>query len=110
MFRIKKDGVPEPTSFPIPLSLAASFNLNLIHRIGNNEKNNWFKFLYTKCNSLSRSSMGSRSREDPFVASQYGYAMIRGLQHGEDSCYLKISVTCKHYDAYDLENWEGVDR
>jgi hypothetical protein len=27
------DGVPEPTSFPIPLYLGATFNLNLIHRI-----------------------------------------------------------------------------
>eukprot|EP01094_Clydonella_sp_ATCC50884_P017513 TRINITY_DN306_c0_g1_i1.p1 TRINITY_DN306_c0_g1~~TRINITY_DN306_c0_g1_i1.p1 ORF type:complete len:548 (-),score=171.57 TRINITY_DN306_c0_g1_i1:401-2044(-) len=27
-----------------------------------------------------------------------------------DSKYLKVSATCKHYDAYDLENWGGVDR
>jgi beta-glucosidase-like glycosyl hydrolase len=42
--------------------------------------------------------------EDPFLSSQYVYALVRGLQEGEDRRYLKIAVTCKHYVAYDLES------
>ena len=48
--------------------------------------------------------------EDPFLTSQYVYALVRGLQEGEDKRYLKIAATCKHYIAYDLENWNGTDR
>ena len=29
---------------------------------------------------------------------------------GNDSKYIKVSTTCKHWDAYSLENWNGVDR
>ncbi len=28
--------------------------------------------------------------------------MFRGLQTGENNRYLKISVTCKHYNVYDF--------
>jgi beta-D-xylosidase 4 len=48
--------------------------------------------------------------EDPFLASQYAYAMVRALQGGDDGSYLKVAATCKHFDAYDLENWEGITR
>jgi beta-glucosidase-like glycosyl hydrolase len=32
------------------------------------------------------------------------------MQEGDDSRYLKTSVCCKHFAAYSLENWGGVDR
>ena len=32
------------------------------------------------------------------------------MQEGEDPRYLKVSACCKHYTAYDLENWHGVQR
>jgi len=32
------------------------------------------------------------------------------LTIGEDPRYLKIVSTCKHYAAYSLELWDGVDR
>lgn len=32
------------------------------------------------------------------------------MQEGEDSRYLKVSSCCKHYSAYDLDNWHGVTR
>lgn len=35
---------------------------------------------------------------------------VRGMQEGEDSRYLKVSSCCKHYSAYDLDNWHGVTR
>ncbi|CAF4578787.1 unnamed protein product, partial [Rotaria magnacalcarata] len=46
--------------------------------------------------------------EDPFLTSQYVYTLIDGLQNGDDERYLKTAAVCKHYDAYDLEEWQGV--
>ena len=40
----------------------------------------------------------------------YAVEFVRGLQEGEDPRYLKVSACCKHYSAYDLENWHGVER
>ena len=56
--------------------------------------------------------------EDTFVIGRYAVNYVRGLQDVEGHEYsgdlnyrpLKVSACCKHYAAYDLENWEGVDR
>nr|KAJ0186278.1 hypothetical protein LSAT_V11C900503220 [Lactuca sativa] len=50
--------------------------------------------------------------EDPLVASRYGVAYVKGLQETEDGDEdrLKIGACCKHYTAYDLDNWTSVDR
>ena len=55
--------------------------------------------------------------EDPYVAGMYAVNYVRGLQDvvgTEDadlnSRPLKVSACCKHYAAYDLENWGGTDR
>lgn len=49
--------------------------------------------------------------EDPFHISQYVYNLIQGLQGGIDpKPYLKVVADCKHFAAYDLDNWEGVQR
>lgn len=57
--------------------------------------------------------------EDPLVVSRYGVKYVRGLQEvvGDDdddddseNGRLKVSSCCKHYTAYDLDNWKGVDR
>lgn len=56
--------------------------------------------------------------EDPYVVGRYAINYVRGLQDVEgveyhrdsDSRPLKISACCKHYAAYDLDNWEGNDR
>jgi beta-D-xylosidase 4 len=46
--------------------------------------------------------------EDPFHIAQYVLNLIDGLQGGIDpSPYLKVAADCKHYAAYDLEDWEG---
>lgn len=65
------------------------------------------------------------SGEDPFVTSVYAVFFVRGMQEGVavgDPSHtdnipgsagpprLKVSACCKHYIAYDLENWEGLDR
>jgi beta-glucosidase-like glycosyl hydrolase len=53
--------------------------------------------------------------EDPLLSARYVAAFVPGLQGqaatgGEDPRYLQASACCKHYAAYDLENWNGTDR
>lgn len=48
--------------------------------------------------------------EDPYLSSQYATEFVRGMQEGEDQHYLKTSACCKHYSAYDLDNWHDVTR
>ncbi|CDO73054.1 Glycoside Hydrolase Family 3 protein [Trametes cinnabarina] len=46
--------------------------------------------------------------EDPFHLSQYVYNLIVGLQGGLDpKPYFKVVADCKHFAAYDMDNWEG---
>lgn len=47
--------------------------------------------------------------EDPVLAAKYASSYVRGLQ-GNDPQRLKVAACCKHYTAYDLDNWSGVDR
>ena len=50
--------------------------------------------------------------EDPLLSGRYAAAYVRGLQasgHNDDDT-LKVAACCKHYTAYDLDNWNGVDR
>ena len=49
--------------------------------------------------------------EDPFRLQKYAYHFVAGLQGGIDpKPHLKVAADCKHYAAYDLENWNGVIR
>uniref|UniRef100_F6I6S2 Fibronectin type III-like domain-containing protein n=1 Tax=Vitis vinifera TaxID=29760 RepID=F6I6S2_VITVI len=50
--------------------------------------------------------------EDPLLSSKYASGYVRGLQQSDDGSpdRLKIAACCKHYTAYDLDNWKGVDR
>lgn len=47
--------------------------------------------------------------EDPVLAGKYAASYVRGLQ-GSDGDRLKVAASCKHFTAYDLDNWNGVDR
>jgi len=52
--------------------------------------------------------------EDPKVAGQYAISYVRGLQgdsySGKSSGELKVSACCKHFTAYDMDNWKGKTR
>lgn len=58
--------------------------------------------------------------EDPFVSGRYAVNYVRGLQDVEghenytssdgNSRPLKVAACCKHYVAYDVDNWSGVVR
>ncbi len=118
-----QDDLPGATSFPIPLNLAATFNMDLVHDVGsiistearatNNQDQVGLNFFTPNINIVRDPRWGRGQEtpgEDPFLTSQYVYAMVQGLQEGEDKRYLKVAANCKHYTAYDLESWKGVDR
>ena len=50
--------------------------------------------------------------EDPTLVSKYAVAYVKGLQgtDGGDPNLLKVAACCKHYTAYDVDNWKGVSR
>ncbi|EEE61783.1 hypothetical protein OsJ_16354 [Oryza sativa Japonica Group] len=49
--------------------------------------------------------------EDPLLASKYAVGYVTGLQDaGGGSDALKVAACCKHYTAYDVDNWKGVER
>lgn len=48
--------------------------------------------------------------EDPLLAAHYAARYVRGLQGNMGGNRLKVAACCKHYTAYDIDNWNGVDR
>ena len=48
--------------------------------------------------------------EDPVLAAKYAASYVKGLQGDGAGNRLKVAACCKHYTAYDLDNWNGVDR
>lgn len=49
--------------------------------------------------------------EDPHVVAQYAVSYVKGLQGGDSpQNHLKLAACCKHYTAYDLDDWRGIDR
>jgi xylan 1,4-beta-xylosidase len=115
--------LPAASSFPMPINLGASFNMSLVYRIAstistearafNNEGRAGLVFFTPNINIFRDPRWGRGQEtpgEDPFLTSQYVYALINGLQRGDDERYLKTAADCKHFDAYDLEDWNGTDR
>ncbi|KAF2325092.1 hypothetical protein GH714_022731 [Hevea brasiliensis] len=87
-------GFPGATSFPQVITTAASFNTTLWEAIGRRPR--WGRGQETP-------------GEDPLVVGTYAANYVRGLQ-GNDGERLKVAACCKHFTAYDLDNWNGVDR
>jgi len=53
--------------------------------------------------------------EDPLMNAKYSVAYVRGLQGdsfegGELGERLQASACCKHFTAYDVDQWKGLDR
>ena len=115
--------LPAATSFPMTINLGATFNMTLISRMAavistearafNNEGRAGLNFFTPNINIVRDPRWGRGDEtvgEDPFLGSQYAYALVDGLQRGDDQRYLKVAANCKHFVAYDLENWNGTDR
>ncbi|KAJ0976145.1 hypothetical protein J5N97_018110 [Dioscorea zingiberensis] len=118
---------PGATSFPQVISSAASFNASLWELIGRavsdearamyNGGQAGLTFWSPNVN-IYRDPRWGRGQEtpgeDPTVVGRYAAAYVRGLQqpYGGHSGHnrLKLAACCKHYTAYDLDNWKGYDR
>lgn len=53
--------------------------------------------------------------EDPALTGKYAVSYVRGVQGdsfegGSLRGHLQASACCKHFTAYDLDNWKGVNR
>jgi xylan 1,4-beta-xylosidase len=48
--------------------------------------------------------------EDPYHLKSYVAALIEGLEGPKNAKYKKMVATCKHFAAYDLENWDTATR
>ncbi|XXG53999.1 hypothetical protein AAC387_Pa03g1988 [Persea americana] len=113
---------PGATSFPQVISTAASFNASLWEEIGrvvSDEARAMYNggiagLTYWSPNvNIFRDPRWGRGQEtpgeDPVLAGKYAASYVRGLQQAQGN-RLKVAACCKHYTAYDLENWGGIDR
>lgn len=111
------------TSFPQVVTTSMSFNTTLFHAIGeaistearafNNIGRAGLTYWAPNINIFRDPRWGRGQEtpgEDPFLTAQYATNFVRGMQQGEDRAHLKASACLKHFTAYDLEGWEGVDR
>ncbi|CAN1190357.1 Probable beta-D-xylosidase 7 [Linum perenne] len=122
------------TSFPQVIVSAASFDSLLWYRIGqavgkearaiyNAGQATGMTFWAPNIN-IYRDPRWGRGQEtpgeDPALTSQYSVSYVRGIQghsfngssgydHDDDD-QLQASACCKHFTAYDLDHWKGVDR
>ncbi|CAL0302393.1 unnamed protein product [Lupinus luteus] len=113
---------PGATSFPQVITTAASFNASLweaIGRVVSDEARAMYNggvggLTYWSPNvNIFRDPRWGRGQEtpgeDPLLAGTYAVHYVKGLQ-GTDGNRLKVAACCKHFTAYDLDNWNGVDR
>eukprot|EP01116_Phalansterium_solitarium_P000419 TRINITY_DN10277_c0_g1_i1.p1 TRINITY_DN10277_c0_g1~~TRINITY_DN10277_c0_g1_i1.p1 ORF type:complete len:893 (+),score=326.58 TRINITY_DN10277_c0_g1_i1:215-2893(+) len=114
---------PNATSFPQVVLSAASFNASLFRAIGstistearamNNIGHAGLTFWAPNINIVRDPRWGRGQEtpgEDPYLTATYAANFVPGMQQGEDPAHLKVSSCCKHYYAYNLENWNGMDR
>ncbi|XP_034903022.1 beta-xylosidase/alpha-L-arabinofuranosidase 2 [Populus alba] len=117
--------VPGATSFPQVILTAASFNTSLFVAIGkvvSTEARAMYNVglagltFWSPNINIFRDPRWGRGQEtpgeDPLLSSKYGSGYVKGLQQRDDGNTdgLKVAACCKHYTAYDLDNWKGVDR
>jgi beta-D-xylosidase 4 len=120
--------VPGATSFPAVILSAASFNKTLWYKMGQTVSTEARAMYNVGLSGLTywspnvnvfRDPRWGRGQEtpgeDPFVVSKYAVNYVRGLQEVDEGGNstgdkLKVSSCCKHYTAYDVDKWKGVDR
>ncbi|KAL6531673.1 Endo-1,4-beta-xylanase 2 [Orobanche minor] len=117
--------IPGATSFPQVILTAATFNESLFEAIGKvvstearamyNVGLSGLTFWSPNVNIFRDPRWGRGQEtpgEDPVLASKYGTAYVRGLQRTDDGNEgkLKVAACCKHYTAYDVDNWKGIQR
>ncbi|KAL4254195.1 glycosyl hydrolase 3 family protein [Abortiporus biennis] len=112
------------TSFPQPILMGATFDDELIQEVAtvvstearafNNVGRAGLDFWTPNINPFKDPRWGRGQEtpgEDPFHLSRYVFNLIQGLQGGLDpKPYFKVVADCKHFAAYDMDNWEGFVR
>ncbi|XP_042516064.1 beta-xylosidase/alpha-L-arabinofuranosidase 1-like [Macadamia integrifolia] len=123
--------VPAATNFPTPILTVSSFNETLWNTIGQvvsdearamyNLGKAGLTFWSPNINVVRDPRWGRVTEtpgEDPYVVGRYAVSYVRGLQDVKgfeksddpNSRPLKVAACCKHYAAYDIDKWKGVDR
>ncbi|KAJ6685536.1 BETA-D-XYLOSIDASE 7-RELATED [Salix purpurea] len=117
------------TSFPQVILTAASFDAHLWYRIGqvigkeargiyNAGQATGMTFWAPNINIFRDPRWGRGQEtpgEDPLVTGKYAESYVRGVQGdsfegGTLGEQLQASACCKHFTAYDLDNWKGMNR
>ena len=94
------------TAYPTGISMASSWNRDLIEKIGialaEETRHLGCHILLGPCVNIVRSPLGGRNfetySEDPYLAGQIGVAYVKGMQS------QKIGVSVKHFAANNQEN------
>ncbi|CAL5386088.1 unnamed protein product [Camellia sinensis] len=122
--------IPGATSFPQVILTGATFDTRLWYRIGQaigkearavyNEGQATGMTFWAPNINVFRDPRWGRGQEtpgeDPLVAGRYAVSYVRGIQGdsfegGElKDGHLQASACCKHFTAYDLDNWNGTNR
>ena len=95
------------TAFPVPIALAASWDIDLLERVGAamgmETRAKGSNYLLAPCVNIHRHPLGGRNfesyGEDPFLASRMAVPFIKGLQS------QKILASVKHL-ACNNQEWE----
>eukprot|EP00760_Papus_ankaliazontas_P031037 PhM_4_TR5169/c3_g1_i1/m.79927 len=112
------------TSFAQVGLTGATFDADLFARIGKavgregrvfNNNNQAGLTFWTPNVNIFRDPRWGRGQEtpgeDPLLTSTYAKSFVSAFQYSsEDPNRLVASACCKHYAAYSLESWGGVDR
>ena len=96
------------TVFPIPLAMAASFNMDLVEKsyecIAKEASNESVHWTFTPMLDLSRDPRWGRiiegTGEDPYVGAKIAEAVVKGVQGDDVSKDGKMLSCAKHYVGY----------
>jgi len=116
------------TLFPVPLAMGATWDTDLIHRVGvaiSDEARAYYNRaidqgdpprainMFAPNINIFRDPRWGRGSEtygeDPLLMGRMAVAYVTGLQ-GTHPTYTKVAATCKHYAAHSLEEAEGLTR
>ena len=114
---------PTATSHPQVITTGSTFNNSLFGLIGAaisdearafNNVGHAGNTFWTPNVNIFRDPRWGRGQEtpgeDPTHNAEYAASFVPGMQGGVSPQYIKASSCLKHYFAYNLENWHGVDR
>ncbi|KAK7005714.1 glycoside hydrolase family 3 protein [Favolaschia claudopus] len=110
------------TSFPQPIVLGAAFDDTLTKSVAtvistearafNNAQRAGLDYFTPNINPWRDPRWGRGQEtpgEDAFHTATYVYHLVDGFQGGIDpEPYVKVIADCKHFAAYDLDDWGGV--